>query len=75
MGLEARGITFAYRGGWRLGPVDLEAPAGAVTALVGPNGAGKTTTMRLLAGLAVPRAGEIRWRGEPVADRWELARR
>ena len=32
----------------------------------GPNGAGKTSLLRLLAGLAQPEAGEVRWNGEKV---------
>ncbi|OVZ54307.1 ABC transporter ATP-binding protein [Pigmentiphaga sp. NML080357] len=34
--------------------ISLEAPAGALTALVGPDGAGKTTLLRLIAGLMKP---------------------
>jgi energy-coupling factor transporter ATP-binding protein EcfA2 len=37
----------------------LSLPAGT-TAVIGPNGSGKTTFLRLLAGLALPEAGEIR---------------
>ncbi|WP_367119104.1 ATP-binding cassette domain-containing protein, partial [uncultured Corynebacterium sp.] len=31
-----------------IGPVDLEIPAGGVTALVGPNGAGKSTLLTMI---------------------------
>jgi putative ABC transport system ATP-binding protein len=37
--------------------VSLEAPAGAVTAVVGPAGSGKTSLLHLLAGLDRPTAG------------------
>jgi branched-chain amino acid transport system ATP-binding protein len=37
--------------------------AGEIVALVGANGAGKTTTLRVIAGLLVPSAGEIRFGG------------
>jgi molybdate transport system ATP-binding protein len=40
--------------------LDLEVPAGTVTAIVGPNGSGKTTTLRALAGLVRPTSGHIR---------------
>lgn len=40
--------------------VDLDVPAGTVTAVVGPNGSGKTTTLRALAGLVRPTSGHIR---------------
>jgi branched-chain amino acid transport system ATP-binding protein len=45
--------------------VDLDAPAGAVTAVVGPNGAGKTTLLRALSGL-VPRGGHASLDGVPL---------
>lgn len=56
--VAARGICFGYRGGWRLGPVDLDL-SGGVTALVGPNGAGKTTLIRILAGQTRAQEGEL----------------
>jgi drug efflux transport system ATP-binding protein len=40
--------------------ISLEIPAGSMTALIGPDGAGKTTLLRLLAGILIPVAGEIR---------------
>jgi putative ABC transport system ATP-binding protein len=39
--------------------VSLEAPAGAVTAVVGPAGAGKTSLLHVLAGLDRPSAGTV----------------
>ena len=47
--------------------VSLEAPAGALTALVGPDGAGKTTLLRLAAGLMTPSAGQLQVLGIDVA--------
>jgi heme exporter protein A len=35
--------------------------------VTGANGTGKTTLLRMLAGLTLPAAGEIRWDGRPVA--------
>lgn len=40
--------------------IDLEIPAGSVTAITGPNGAGKSTLGLTLAGLLPPLAGEVR---------------
>ncbi len=40
--------------------IDLEVPAGEVTAVVGPNGAGKTSLLQLVAGLVRPSAGTVR---------------
>ena len=56
--------------------VDLEVPAGRWTALTGPSGAGKTTVLRLIAGVAAPDSGTVRWDGadRPVAHAWLGAR-
>ena len=40
--------------------------AGELLYVHGPNGSGKTTLLRTLCGLALPEAGEIRWRGENI---------
>ena len=40
--------------------------------VTGANGTGKTTLLRILAGLTLPAAGTIQWRGVNVA---QLARR
>lgn len=45
--------TVALRG------ADLELPRGQVTSLVGPSGSGKSTLISLLAGLALPSAGQV----------------
>jgi ABC-2 type transport system ATP-binding protein len=50
-----------------LGGVSLQAPAGALTALVGPDAAGKTTLLRLAAGLMAPSAGQLQVLGIDVA--------
>ncbi|HEY2998452.1 MAG TPA: phosphate ABC transporter ATP-binding protein [Acidimicrobiales bacterium] len=39
-----------------------------ITVVVGPSGAGKSMLLRLLNRLEVPTAGEVRFRGRPVAD-------
>ncbi|MGC4948243.1 ABC transporter ATP-binding protein [Streptomyces sp. DT224] len=49
--------------------LDLEIPAGAVTAVLGPNGAGKTTTIETCEGYRRPDGGSVRVLGlDPVAD-------
>jgi heme exporter protein A len=37
----------------------------------GGNGHGKTSLLRILCGLSQPAAGEVRWRGEPIAREHE----
>ena len=44
---------------FKLGPLDLTVPQGAVYGLIGPNGAGKTTTLDLILGLGKEDAGSI----------------
>lgn len=48
--------------------LDVEIPAGRVTALVGPNAAGKTTLVKSVLGLVHPDAGRIEIGGRPVGD-------
>jgi ABC-2 type transport system ATP-binding protein len=56
--------------------VDLDVPAGSITALLGTNGAGKTSTLEVVEGLAPATAGEVSVLGlDPVADRAALRRR
>ncbi|MCX5772443.1 MAG: ABC transporter ATP-binding protein [Candidatus Hydrogenedentes bacterium] len=45
---------------FKLGPLDLTVPQGAVYGLIGPNGAGKTTTINLIMGMGEKDAGTIR---------------
>ncbi|MGH2864842.1 MAG: ATP-binding cassette domain-containing protein, partial [Solirubrobacteraceae bacterium] len=50
-----------------LAGLDLDVPAGSLTAILGPSGSGKTTLLRLLAGFERPDRGTIRV-GESVLD-------
>lgn len=62
-------VSFAYageRGG--VTAVDLELPAGSITALAGESGSGKTTLVRLLAGLIHPATGRITANGADLAE-------
>lgn len=44
----------------------LQLAAGQLLRVEGANGAGKTSLLRLLAGLALPAAGQVHWRGQPI---------
>jgi ATP-binding cassette subfamily C protein CydD len=68
--IRFEGVTFRY-GGERGGVtgVDLDLPAGSLTALVGKSGSGKTTLARLLLGLARPEEGRILVNGVDLAGR------
>ncbi len=55
--------------------VDLDVPAGTITALLGTNGAGKTSTLEVIEGLAVGSGGTVQVLGlDPVSDRDEVRR-
>ena len=51
-----------------IGPVDLQIPAGGVTALVGPNGAGKSTLLTMIGRLLGLDAGAIEVAGCDVSS-------
>jgi ABC-type sugar transport system ATPase subunit len=49
-----------------LSGIDLDIPAGQVTAIVGDNGAGKTTLIKTISGIWHPDDGDLLWEGKPV---------
>lgn len=69
--LDARGLRKRYgRTSQALRSVDVDIPAGTVTALVGPNGAGKSTLIRSWATLESPTAGSVHvWGLDPRRSR------
>jgi ABC-type branched-subunit amino acid transport system ATPase component len=67
--LALQSVTCGYGGGDVLRGVDLEVAEGSIACIVGPNGAGKSTVLRAVSGLLVPREGEIRFAGDPIAGR------
>jgi D-xylose transport system ATP-binding protein len=46
--------------------INLEIPAGQVTALLGDNGAGKSTLIKCISGIYAPDYGELYWQGRQV---------
>ena len=64
--LQLRGIGKNFGPVQALSGIDLDVPAGQVTALVGDNGAGKSTLIKTISGIWEPSHGQIIWQGQPV---------
>lgn len=68
-GLSAVGVARSFGAVHAVTGMDLQAPAGEVTALIGPNGAGKTTLLLILASLLAPDSGTVSIMGiDPSKD-------
>jgi iron complex transport system ATP-binding protein len=57
--LAARALSLGYGAHEVVHGLDLEVPAGRITAIVGPNACGKSTLLRGLARLLPPRSGSV----------------
>jgi iron complex transport system ATP-binding protein len=57
--LAARGLSLAYEGRTVVDALDLDIPAGRLTAIVGPNACGKSTLLRGLSRLLPPANGAV----------------
>ena len=69
--LAGRDIVRTYRGAQGVRAVrgaTLELVPKDFVALMGPSGSGKTTFIGVLSGLDAPDAGEVSWKGRPVAS-------
>ena len=64
--LRLRGISKHFGAVQALYGVDLDLPAGHVTALCGDNGAGKSVLTKSIAGINQPDEGEMFWEGRQV---------
>lgn len=67
---RALGKTFSGKNATvtALASLDLDVPAGAMTAFVGPDGAGKTTFLRMICGLLAPSGGTLSVLGRDAAS-------
>jgi nitrate/nitrite transport system ATP-binding protein len=64
--LELKGVSKGYGDTPVLKRLDLSVEEGEFLAVLGFSGTGKTTLINLLAGLELPDAGEVRFKGLPV---------
>ncbi len=64
--LQLRNIGKSFGPVQALTGIDLDIPAGQVTALVGDNGAGKSTLIKTISGTWPPSTGHLLWQGRPV---------
>ena len=65
--LAVAGLDKSFGAHQVLSGLDLEVPAGSLTAILGPSGSGKTTLLRILAGFEHADAGTVRI-GSAIAD-------
>lgn len=73
--IEARGVSHRFGGNQVLCHVDLDVPAGQVTAVLGTNGAGKSTLFDVIEGHTTPDQGSVRVFGLDPRDRRQVHRR
>lgn len=66
--ITLRDVSKKYSSSVAIGPVDLEIPAGGITALVGPNGAGKSTLLTMIGRLLGLDHGVIEVAGYDVSQ-------
>lgn len=73
--LEIHNLRAGYGAINVLWDVDLAFADRQLTTIVGPNGAGKSTLLKAIMGLVTPSRGEIRLRGESLAQQrtWDMA--
>ena len=64
--LSLRGISKHFGAVQALFDVNLDLPAGQVTALCGDNGAGKSVLTKTIAGIHMADGGQMFWEGKPV---------
>lgn len=68
--LDVRGLVCVRHDRTLFRDLGFTLAAGEITQIEGANGSGKTSLLRLLCGLMLPAAGEVRWRGQDIqADR------
>jgi ABC-2 type transport system ATP-binding protein len=69
--LEVHDLVKKYPATTAVDGVSLAVPEGICFGLLGPNGAGKTTTIEIMEGILGATSGEVRYRGEPLGQRFK----
>ena len=64
--LSVSELDLYYGDAQALDRVSLEVPQGEIVAIIGANGAGKSSLIRTIAGIEIPRAGSITFKGAPI---------
>jgi ABC-type sugar transport system ATPase subunit len=64
--LRLRGVSKHFGPVQALTEVDIDIPAGRVTALAGDNGAGKSVLIKCISGIHPPDSGQMWWAAEPM---------
>ena len=64
--LSLRGVSKNFGAVQAVENIDLDIPAGQVTALLGDNGAGKSVLIKTISGIWAPSSGQMFWKGEEV---------
>ena len=57
--LRVEHLGMSFGGLKAVDDVDLDVPAGEITALIGPNGAGKSTFFNVVSGFCTPTTGRV----------------
>ncbi len=65
--IELKNTSFAAQEKMIIEDLAMSFEAGKVTAMIGPSGGGKSTALKLAAGLLVPSAGEVYYKGSGIS--------
>jgi NitT/TauT family transport system ATP-binding protein len=67
-GIEIRGLTKRFDGGYLYRDFDLDLQDGEFISIFGPNGCGKSTLINLISGMLPMDSGVVRYNGKPIGS-------